>query len=191
MYKLRQRKLEVPKSYAPVVVGLTVPVTVELSVRTLLALNVVNAPAAADVVPIAGGLARYVLKPAPLTVELADKVVNAPDPATVEPIGPGLANVAPPSSEAFKLLTCVVDDTTNGAVPVVFVDVIVVNLPVLAVVAPIAMLSILPVLPELIVIVPAPVVVSDWLFVVVFKVIAPVAVSDVPVIGPPIPYTWI
>jgi hypothetical protein len=52
---------------------------------------VVNVPAAAAVPPIAGGLARYVLNPVPLTVELADKVVNAPAAADVPPIAGGEA----------------------------------------------------------------------------------------------------
>jgi hypothetical protein len=38
----------------------------------------VNLPAAAAVPPIAGGDARYVLNPVPLTVLLADSVVNEP-----------------------------------------------------------------------------------------------------------------
>ena len=64
-----------------------VPVaTVE--VMTLDADSVVNAPAAAAVPPIAGGLARYVLKPVPLTVLDADNVVNAPVLAVVAPTVP-------------------------------------------------------------------------------------------------------
>ena len=64
-----------------------VPVaTVE--VMTLDADSVVNAPAAAAVPPIAGGLARYVLKPVPLTVLDADNVVNAPVFAVVAPTVP-------------------------------------------------------------------------------------------------------
>lgn len=46
---------------------------------------VVNVPAAAAVPPIAGGDARYVLKPVPLTVLEADNVVNAPVDAVVAP----------------------------------------------------------------------------------------------------------
>lgn len=53
--------------------------------------RVVNVPAAAAVPPIAGGEARYVLKPAPLTVEDADNVVNAPAAAAVPPIAGGEA----------------------------------------------------------------------------------------------------
>jgi hypothetical protein len=49
------------------------------------AVNVVNVPAAAVVLPIAGGLARYVLNPVPLTVDDALSVVNAPVDAVVAP----------------------------------------------------------------------------------------------------------
>jgi hypothetical protein len=55
------------------------------------AVKVVNEPAAAAVPPIAGGLAQYVLKPVPLTVDEADSVVNAPAAAAVPPIAGGLA----------------------------------------------------------------------------------------------------
>jgi hypothetical protein len=51
-------------------------------------LAVVNVPAAGVVPPIAGGDARYVLKPVPLTVELAESVVNAPVDAVVAPTVP-------------------------------------------------------------------------------------------------------
>ena len=47
--------------------------------------NVVNVPAAAAVPPMAGGEARYVLKPEPLTVLEALNVVNAPVLAVVAP----------------------------------------------------------------------------------------------------------
>lgn len=70
-------------------------------VIVLVACRVVNLPAAGVVVPIAGGEARYVLKPAPLTVLVAESVVKAPVDAVVEPIGPGAANVAPPSCAAL------------------------------------------------------------------------------------------
>ena len=53
---------------------------------------VVPVMAAGAVPPIAGGLAKYVLNPVPLTVEDAESVVNAPVEAVVEPIGPGAAN---------------------------------------------------------------------------------------------------
>jgi hypothetical protein len=49
--------------------------------------------------------------------------VNAPVDATVDPIGPGLANVAPLKEEAFKFGIFVVDETTNGGVPVDTVEV--------------------------------------------------------------------
>ena len=48
--------------------------------------SVVKLPAAGDEPPIAGGEARYVLKPVPDTVELALKVVNAPAAAVRLPI---------------------------------------------------------------------------------------------------------
>lgn len=44
-----------------------------------------NAPVEAAVEPIAGGLARYVLKPVPETVDDALNVVNAPGPGVVLP----------------------------------------------------------------------------------------------------------
>ncbi|WP_217589743.1 hypothetical protein [Burkholderia sp. GbtcB21] len=78
----------------------TMPAVLD-GVIALVAWSVVNLPAAAAVVPIAGGDARYVLKPVPLTVLDAESVVNAPVPGVVEPIGPGAANVAPPSCAAF------------------------------------------------------------------------------------------
>jgi len=53
--------------------------------------TVVNVPAAAAVPPIAGGEARYVVKPVPDTVEEADNVVNAPAAAVVPPIAGGEA----------------------------------------------------------------------------------------------------
>ena len=53
----------------------------------------------------------------------ADRVVNSPVEAVVEPIGPGLANVAPLREDAFKFGIFVVDDTTNGGVPVITVEV--------------------------------------------------------------------
>ena len=83
---------------------------VVLNVSAPVADKVVNEPAAAAVPPMAGGDAKYVEKPVPLTVLDAARVVNAP---------------------------------------------------VEVVVAPIDMLLIVPVVPELIVIVPAPVVVYD------------------------------
>lgn len=49
----------------------------------------VKEPAAAAVPPIAGGEARYAVKPAPETVELADRVVNAPAAGVVPPIAAG------------------------------------------------------------------------------------------------------
>jgi hypothetical protein len=106
--------------------------------------SVVNEPAAAAVPPIAGGLARYVLNPVPETVLDADSVVNAPAAAAVPPMAGGLAKYV-----------------LNPVPLTVLLALSVVNAPVLAVVAPIDMLLIVPVVPELIVIVPAPVVVYD------------------------------
>jgi hypothetical protein len=54
-------------------------------------LRFVNVPAAGVVPPIAGGLARYVEKPVPLTVLDALNVVKAPAAAAVPPIAGGLA----------------------------------------------------------------------------------------------------
>jgi len=64
---------------------------VEENVESSVAVRVVNAPAAGAVPPIAGGLARYVLNPVPLTVLDADSVVNAPAAAAVPPMAGGLA----------------------------------------------------------------------------------------------------
>lgn len=66
--------------------------------------SVVNFPVFAVVPPIAGGDARYVENPLPLTVLLADSVVNAPVEAVVDPTGPGAAKVAPPSCAALTLV---------------------------------------------------------------------------------------
>ena len=57
----------------------------------VLAVIVVPVMAAAAVPPMAGGLARYVLKPVPETVLLALSVVNAPAAAAVPPMAGGLA----------------------------------------------------------------------------------------------------
>jgi hypothetical protein len=57
--------------------------------------RVVNAPAAGVVPPIAGGDARYVLNPVPLTVLDAARVVNAPVFGVVDPMVPGTAHVLP------------------------------------------------------------------------------------------------
>ena len=56
-----------------------------------LAFSVVKLPAAAAVPPIAGGEAKYVLKPVPLTVEVADSVVKAPAAGAEPPMAGGLA----------------------------------------------------------------------------------------------------
>jgi hypothetical protein len=163
----------------------------------LLALNVVNAPAAAAVPPIAGGLAKYVLNPVPETVLLALNVVNAPVDAVVAPIDmllivpvvPELIVIVPVLVVVYdwllvvvlcKIAVVAVNDVNVPAaaavppiagglakyvlnpVPETVLDAdSVVNAPVLAVVAPIDILLIVPVVPELIVIVPAPVVVYD------------------------------
>jgi hypothetical protein len=52
--------------------------------------NVVKVPAAAAVPPIAGGLARYVEKPVPDTVDDAESVVNTPVEGVVAPIDDAL-----------------------------------------------------------------------------------------------------
>jgi hypothetical protein len=71
-------------------------------------------------------------------------VVCAADPGVLPPIAPGAAHVLPKSCEALRLVTAVVLATTNGAVPVVTVEVIcplalmVVNAPAAATVPPIA-----------------------------------------------------
>ncbi len=59
---------------------------VVLNVSAPVADRVVNDPAAAAVPPIAGGDAKYVENPVPLTVLDADNVVNAPVDAVVAPI---------------------------------------------------------------------------------------------------------
>ena len=59
--------------------------------KAVLAVMVVPVMAAAVVPPMAGGLARYVLKPVPLTVLLALRVVNDPAAAAVPPMAGGLA----------------------------------------------------------------------------------------------------
>lgn len=50
-------------------------------------------------------------------------VVKEPAAGVVPPIAPGEANVAPPSDDAFKFATLVVDATVSGAVPVATEDV--------------------------------------------------------------------
>ena len=54
---------------------------------------------------------------------VAESVVKLPVFGVPPPIAPGAANVAPPRDAALRLATWVVDATTNGAVPVVTVDV--------------------------------------------------------------------
>jgi hypothetical protein len=49
----------------------------------------------AAVPPIAGGDAKYAVKPAPLTVLDADRVVNAPEDAVVLPTGVALIELVP------------------------------------------------------------------------------------------------
>ena len=60
-------------------------------VKFPVALRVVKEPAAGADPPIAGGEARYVLKPVPETVLDADKVVNEPAAAAEPPIAGGEA----------------------------------------------------------------------------------------------------
>ena len=59
-----------------------------LSVTVLEVVKVVAETAAAAVPPIAGGLAKYVEKPVPDTVDDALSVVKAPAAAVVVPTGP-------------------------------------------------------------------------------------------------------
>lgn len=59
------------------VLGVLAP-TVMLLMEPAVPISVVNVPAAGAVPPIAGGLARYVLKPVPETVEDAARVVKEP-----------------------------------------------------------------------------------------------------------------
>jgi hypothetical protein len=95
------------------------------------AVRVVNEPAAAAVPPIAGGDARYVLNPVPLTVELADRVVNAPVFAVVAPTVPLMLMEAVP----VRLVTTPEAGVPNagvvktGLVSVLFVSVSVVARP--------------------------------------------------------------
>ena len=112
----------------------------------------VNVPAAgvvAPTVPLIGPAKPVDVSIVPLNVKLAESVSRPP----------------------------LVENTTRVAVrPVLVMEL---NLPVPAVVAPIVMLLMEPAVPDEIVIIPAPVVVYDWLFVVVLSVIAPVALSVV------------
>ena len=62
-----------------------VPLTVPLLIKF------VNEPAAGEVPPIAGGLARYVLNPDPATVPELLRLVNEPAAAADPPIAGGLA----------------------------------------------------------------------------------------------------
>lgn len=78
----------------------TIPDVVE-GVMVLVACRVVNFPDDGVVPPIAGGDARYVENPVPLTVLEALSVVNAPLEAVVFPIGPGDENVVPPRVDAL------------------------------------------------------------------------------------------
>jgi len=71
---------------------------------------VVNVPAAGVVPPMAGGEARYVLKPAPLTVDDADSVVNAPVFAVVAPTVPLMLMLAVP----VRFVTVPLDGVPNA-----------------------------------------------------------------------------
>lgn len=64
--------------------GVTAP-TVILLIEPAVPIRVVKVPAAGVVPPMAGGLAKYVEKPVPLTVDDADNVVNAPVLGVVAP----------------------------------------------------------------------------------------------------------
>jgi hypothetical protein len=93
----------------------------------VLPVSVVKAPVLAAVPPIAGGLAKYDEKPAPLTVELADRVVKAPVLGVVAPTDVLL--IEPPEIVALD-----VERLERVASPVV---VRVVNVALLGVVLPI------------------------------------------------------
>jgi hypothetical protein len=101
----------------------TVPTMPEVvdGVIVLVATTVVNLPAAGDVVPMAGGLAKYVLKPVPLTVDDAASVVKDPAAAADPPMAGGLAKYV------LKPVPLTVDDALS-----------VVNAPPAATVPPIA-----------------------------------------------------
>jgi hypothetical protein len=90
--------------YTPLVTVLALPpidklatAVVEATVKgavpvAIVDVTVVNLPVDAVVPPIAGGLARYVLNPVPLTVDDALSVVNAPVDAVVAPtVAPSIA----------------------------------------------------------------------------------------------------
>jgi hypothetical protein len=65
-----------------------------------------------------------VLRPLSVIDDVPVKAVNVPAAAVPPPIAPGAEKVNPLSDEAFRFATFVVDDTTNGAVPVLIVEVI-------------------------------------------------------------------
>lgn len=112
---------------APVlgVVAPTVPLSAPL--KPVLAVMVVPVIAAAVMPPIAGGLARYVENPVPLTVELADNVVNAPVLGVVAPTVPlmfieavpdALVNVMALGVPKFGVVNVGLVDKTTAPVPV-------------------------------------------------------------------------
>ena len=115
---------------------------------TVAAVSAVADTAAAAVPPIAGGDARYVEKPAPLTVLLADRVVNAPVFGVVAPTVP----LCGPTRPVFAVIVvpviaaAVVPPMAGGdaryvekpAPLTVLLAESVVNAPVLGVVAPTA-----------------------------------------------------
>ena len=113
---------------------------VEENVESRVAVRVVNAPAAGAVPPIAGGLARYVLNPVPLTVLDADSVVNAPVPAVVAPTD-ALSRVPPLIVGLVKVLLVSVSVVARATR--VSVDVGNVNVPVLTMVAMTGAVSVL------------------------------------------------
>ena len=82
------------------------------------AASVVKEPAAAAVPPIAGGEARYVLKPAPDTVLDAASVVKEPAAAAVPPIAGGDARyVLNPTPETVLDADNVVNEPAAAEVP--------------------------------------------------------------------------
>jgi len=95
-----------------------VAVAADETLGLVLPTSVVNVPAAAVVPPIAGGLARYVVNPAPLTVDDALSVVNAPVDAAVEPIAGGLDRSSVPPKVKLPELVTVPDKDKPLTVPV-------------------------------------------------------------------------
>ena len=117
--------LPVDAAVAPIVAPFIVPPVIVTPEETKVfnvavndALKVVKDPAADAVPPIAGGDARYVLKPVPDTVELALSVVKAPVLVVVAPIV--VPFIVPPAIAAFGTLTNPADDIVIASVAPLF-----------------------------------------------------------------------